>query len=434
MGDLSLPWPEFPATLLTDRTSPEAAVLWEQWLRDCRQADWHGPMPVMPGTEIVVRHAYAREVLTDGDRFPQRFTGSFRAMAALNPNLGPDFHALLDEMDASSLINQGGERHRRLRAVLGRAFTARNINQTRPFIRDLATRLVADLQPGDDFVSGFAVQIPSTTLCQLVGIPEPDRERLAAWVAELAVLLSPLKLLTLDPTQAAAVVDARESLITYGCGLLAQRRLSPADDLLSHLAALGAGDSGEGGEGGDDERFDDRTLALNIADLLFGGNDNTQRAIGQMLLVLIERPDVWEAVADNPAFADDVVEECLRFRPASPGAFRRTAAPTQYDGADWPADQALWASSYSANRDEDVFDHSSEFDPHRPNARDHLSFGHGAHFCIGASLARAEMQECLRVLTATLTCPEPAGEIVIVNEGSAGAAHLPLTFTRRWSS
>jgi cytochrome P450 len=423
MGDVSPPWPEFPATLLTDRTSKEAQALWEEWLRNARQADWHGPMPVMPGTEIIVRHAYAREVLTDGERFPQRFTGSFRAMAALNANLGPDFHALLDEMDASSLINQGGERHRRLRAVLGRAFTARNINQTRPFIRDLATHLIAALEPGDDFVTGFAVQIPSTTLCQLVGIPEHDRERLAAWVAELAVLLSPIKLLTLDADAGAAVVEARESLIAYGCDLLTRRRAAPADDLVSHLAVLG-------GDGG----FDDRTLALNIADLLFGGNDNTQRALGQMLLVLVDHPDVWEAVAADPAFADDVVEECLRFRPASPGAFRRTAAPTRHDGADWPADQALWASAYSANRDEEVFDRGTEFDPHRPNARDHLSFGHGAHFCIGANLARAEMQECLRVLTATLTCPQVSGEVVIVNEGAAGPAHLPLTFTRRPST
>jgi cytochrome P450 len=379
-------------------------------------------MPALPGTEIVVRHAYAREVLSDGERFPQRFTGSFRAMAALNPNAGPDFHALLDEMDASSLINQGGERHKRLRAVLGRAFTARSINQTRPFIRGLASRLITALSPGDDFVSGFAVQIPSTTLCELVGIPSPDRERLAAWVDELAVLLSPLKLLTLTAEQAALVVEARESLITYGCSLLAQRRSSPTDDLMSHLAALG---------GSSEDGVDDRALALNVADLLFGGNDNTQRALGMMLLVLVDHPDVWDEVAANPDFADDVVEECLRFRPPSPGAFRRTAAPTQYDGADWPADQALWAAAYSANRDEEVFDHSTEFDVHRANARDHLSFGHGAHFCIGANLARAEMQECLRVLTATLDAPQLAGEVVIVNEGAAGVARLPLTFTRR---
>jgi cytochrome P450 len=427
MGDVSLPWPEFPVLLLTDRTSPHAQAAWEEWLRSCRQTDWHGPMPALPGTEIVVRHAYAREVLSDGERFPQRFTGSFRAMAALNPNAGPDFHALLDEMDASSLINQGGERHKRLRAVLGRAFTARNINQTRPFIRDLASRLLAGLSPGDDFVSGFAVQIPSTTLCQLVGIPEPDRPRLAAWVDELAVLLSPLKLLTLTADEAAAVVEARASLIAYGCELLAERRTSPSDDLMSHLAALG----GSAGGSSEDDGFDDRALALNIADLLFGGNDNTQRALGMMLLVLVDHPDVWDEVAANPDFADDVVEECLRFRPPSPGAFRRTACPMQYDGADWPADQALWASAYSANRDEEVFDHSTEFDVHRANARDHLSFGHGAHFCIGANLARAEMQECLRVLTATLTCPQLDGEVVIVNEGAAGVAHLPLTFTRR---
>jgi cytochrome P450 len=420
-------WPEFPAQLITDRTSKEAQALWEDWLREARRVSWHGPMPALVDTEIIVRHEDARAILADEERFPQNFTGSFRAMALLNPNAGADFHALLDEMDASSLINQSGERHRALRALIGRAFTARRINRTRPFIRDLAGRLIADLAPGDDFVAGFSTRIPSTTLCELVGIPDELRDRCAEWVAALAVLLSPLKLVTLDAAQAAEVVAAREALIGACTELIARRRSDPPrsgagdadDDLVTELARH------------DGAAFDDRALALNLADLLFGGNDNTQRALGQMLLVLVDHPDVWEAVHADPASADAVVEEILRYRPASPGAFRRTACPVQRDGADWPQDQVLWASSYSANRDEAVFADGTSFDPHRPNARDHLSFGHGHHLCIGANLARAELQESLRVLTATLTDLRLAGDVVIANEGAAGPVHLPLAFDRR---
>jgi cytochrome P450 len=412
-------WPGFPDQLITDRTSKEAQALWEDWLREARRVSWHGPMPALVDTEIIVRHGDARAVLADEAQFPQHFTGSFRAMAALNPNAGPDFHALLDEMDASSLINQSGERHRELRALIGQAFTARQINRTRPYIRDLATRLLDGLGPGDDFVAGFATLIPSTTLCELVGIPDGMRERCTGWVAELAVLLSPLKLVTLTAEQATAVVDARAALIDACTDLIAQRRAEPRDDLVSQLARH------------DEATFDDRSLALNIADLLFGGNDNTQRALGQMALILLDHPDVWEAVHADPALAEPVVEECLRFRPASPGAFRRTAAPTRRDGADWPADQVLWASSYSANRDERVFPGGTEFEAYRANAREHLSFGHGHHLCIGANLARAELQESLRVLTAALEPPKLAGELVIVNEGAAGPALLPLDFTRR---
>lgn len=412
-------WPEFPAELMTDRTSPQAQALWEGWLREARRVSWHGPMPALVDTEIIVRHGDARAILADEAQFPQHFTGSFRAMAAMNPNAGPDFHALLDEMDAASLINQSGERHRALRALIGQAFTARRINRTRPYIRDLATRLLDALAPGDDFVAGFAVRIPSTTLCEMVGIPDEMRARCTGWVTTLAVLLSPLQLVTLDADRAAEVVAARAALIDACAELIARRRAEPRDDLVSQLAHH------------DQATFDDRSLALNLADLLFGGNDNTQRALGQMLLVLVDHPDVWEAVHADPAFADPVVEECLRYRPASPGAFRRTACPTRRDGADWPQDQVLWASSYSANRDERVFTDATRFDPHRPNAREHLSFGHGHHLCVGANLARAELQESLRALTAAITPPRLAGEVVIVNEGAAGPAHLPLAFDRR---
>lgn len=412
-------WPTFPDQLITDRTSKQAQALWEGWLRDARRASWHGPMAALVDTEIIVRHGDARAILADEQRFPQHFTGSFRTMAAMNPDLGPDFHALLDEMEASSLINQGGERHRALRALIGQGFTARRINRARPYIRGLATRLLDGLEPGDDFVAGFATRIPSATLCELVGIPDEMRSRCTAWVASLAVLLSPLKLVTLPAEQAAEVVAARASLIDACTELIARRRAEPRDDLASHLA------------GHAQAAFDDRALALNIADLLFGGNDNTQRALGLMLLVLVDHPDVWEAVHADPALADPVVEETLRFRPASPGAFRRTAAPTRRDTADWPADQVLWASSYSANRDERVFPDGGDFDPRRANAREHLSFGHGHHMCIGANLARAELQESLRVLTAALAPPTLAGDVVIVNEGAAGPAVLPLAFTRR---
>jgi cytochrome P450 len=406
--------------LLTERTSTDALAAWDGWFLAARQAGWHGPMPALPGAEAIVRHRAARELLMDDDRFPQHFTGAFRALAVLNPNLGDDFHALLDEMESTSLINLSAERHSALRALLGPAFGPRNVNRFRPFVTDLAGRLIAALEPGDDFMAGFALHVPTTTLCELLGVPEDDRASCLGWAAALAPLVRPLSLLTMDAEQAGAVVAAREALIEYGMDLLARRRAEPRDDLISRLAADESG------------AFDDRALALNIGDLLFGGNDNTQRSLGQMLLILTEHPDVWEAVAaDDGRFADAVVEECIRYRPGSGGAFRRTSRATQHDDADWAADQVLWISSYSANRDEDHFDDSSTFDPRRPNARDHISFGHGIHHCIGATLARAEMQECLRVLTSAITCPQVSGEIVIANEGAAGPVELPLTFERR---
>jgi cytochrome P450 len=306
-----------------------------------------------------------------------------------------------------------------LRAFFGPELRPRSVNRLRPFVAGLASRLTAAMAPGDDFMAAFAPHVPVATLCELLGVPDDDRARCLAWADALAPLLSPLPLLALDAEQGGAVVAAWEALLDHGMALLAARRAEPRDDLVSRLAT------------DEESPADDRALALNIGDLLFGANDNTRRALGQMMLILTDHPEVWDAVAADGDLADTVVEECIRYQPPTGGAFRRTAAATRRGDADWPADQVLWMSSYAANHDERVFDDASIFDPHRPNARDHLSFGHGIHHCIGANLARAELQECLRVLTSTITCPQICGDVVIANEGAAGPVVLPLTFARR---
>jgi cytochrome P450 len=420
MADQPAGWPEFPVWLLGGQSSPEAQDLWEEAFREARQASWHGPIAALPDVDMIVRHQDACAVLSDEERYPQHLGAAFRELALLNPKLGDDFHAALAETEESSLIHQGGDHHRALRALFGWGFTTQRVKAIRPFLTDLATRLVDAMRPGDDFVECFATQIPSTTLCEVIGIPDEDRGIYQEHVANMMALLSrPLGIVSMDTERASAAAAAREAVTDYGMSLLERRRADPQDDLASHLAC--------------DENcpLDDRALAINIGDLIFGGSDNTQRTLGGMVLILTEHPDVWDAVAEDPSFADTVVEECLRYRPAAPGLFRRTAHATRYRDATWAASQVLWSSSYSVNRDEDVFEDGSKFDPGRSNVRSHLSFGHGVHHCLGASLARAELQESLRVLTAAMTCPAACGEVVIANEGSVGPLSLPVNFERR---
>jgi cytochrome P450 len=418
MTDAARSWPEFPVALFEDRSSSEAQALWEGWLREARQADWHGPFAMLPGVDMIVRQRDACDVLSDGDRYPQHLVGALRSLALLNPNLDGEFHGVLDEMEASSLVNQNGSRHRAMRALFSRAFTPRSINQIRPFVTELAGRLVDAMQPGEDFVAEFAVELPAAALCELLGISGEDRASYLAWVSAIQLVFGPT-ILSMDAEQAAAVVAAKEALIDYGMSLLAQRRAEPRDDLVSRLAC------------DPDRPLDDRALAVNIGDLLIGGNHNTPRALSQMVLTLTEHPDVWDAVADDPDLAETVVEECLRYRPVSRGPFRCTAAETRHRDTNWPEGQILWISNFSVNHDEEVFEDGSTFNPHRSNVREHLSFGHGAHHCIGASLARAEMQESLRVLTAAITCPQVYGDVVIGDDGAGSPVALPITFERR---
>ncbi|MGH7357237.1 MAG: cytochrome P450 [Acidimicrobiia bacterium] len=419
MADQPAEWPEFPVAMLGGQTSPEAQELWEESFRQARRASWHGPIAALPNVDMIVRHEDACALLSD-ERYVQHLGALLGELALLNPKLGDDFHAALAETEESSLIHQEGDYHRALRALFGRGFSARRVKALRPYITDLATRLVDAMRPGDDFVECFATRIPPITLCEVIGIPDEDRGIYEEHVANMMLLISrPLAILSMDAEQASAVVAAREAVTEYAMSLLERRRADPQDDLVSDLARA------------ENCPLDDRALAINIGDLLFGGSDNTQRTLGQMVVILTEHPDVWDAVAEDPSFADTVVEECLRYRPAAPGPFRRTTDATQYRDAAWAEGQVLWSSSYSVNRDEDVFEDGSKFEPGRSNVRSHLSFGHGVHHCIGASLARAELQESLRVLTATMTCPVPCGEVVIRNEGSIGPVSVPIEFKRR---
>jgi cytochrome P450 len=414
-------WPDFPFDLLAGRPTPETQRVWERAFRQAREASWHGPFEAMPQVDMVVHHHDACEVLSDGERFPQHLGAAFRELALLNEKLPDEFLAAMVDFEKSALINQDGEYHRALRALFGWGFSGKRVKALRPFISALALRLVDAMQPGDDFATCFAAHVPPTTMCEVIGIPEEERGIYAEHVsAVLALIGRPLGLLTMDAERAATVVAGREAATAYFISLLERRRADPQDDLTSHLACA------------PDCPLDDRALALNLGDLLYGGSDNTQRTLNQMVLLLTEYPDVWDAVAEEPKFAERVVEECLRFRPASPGPFRRTAGETRYRDATWPSDQVLWLTNLSVNRDESVFDRGSEFDPDRSNVRSHLSFGHGVHHCLGASIARAELQESLRVLTATMTCPATCGEVVVVNDGGTiGPVSLPIAFERR---
>jgi cytochrome P450 len=304
--------------------------------------------------------------------------------------------------------------------LFSRTFTPRNVASLRSFVHDRALDLVDALEPGSDFVPGFAAEVPALTLCELIGIPADDRAEYVGWVAAQSSMLGLTTLMTMTPAHAERYARINNSVDEYTVALIEARRQDPRDDLVSRLVT-------------DPEcPLDDRALAVNLNTFLFAGNDTTQRMLGLMVMVLQDRPDVWDAVAADPDFAAAVVEECLRVRPPANGGFRRTTCPVEYRDTTWPQDQVVVYSGISASEDEEVFGADAmTFDPYRPNAKDHLAFGHGPHYCIGANLARMELQESLKVLTARITCPTILDGVEMAVAAIAGPTRLPITFTRR---
>jgi cytochrome P450 len=409
-------WPEY---VEPDRSKPESLELEHEWFRLARRANWHGLSDLVPGVDVVVRHTDARSILMDG-RFEQYFSQGFRDMLALNPAAAAILDPWFEESKRLGIINQDGPRHREIRALFSRTFTPRSVSTLRPFVEDLGRGLVDALVPGADFVAGFAAEVPALTLCELIGIPTADRSEYLGWVAAQSRMMSPTALMTMTPEDAERYAGVNKDLDDYTVALIEARRQDPCDDLVSRLVT-------------DPEcPLDDRALAVNLGAFLFAGNDTTQRMLGLMVMVLQDRPDVWEAVAADPDFAPAVVEECLRVRPPAGGGLRRTTCPVEYRDTVWPPDQVVFCSGISASQDEEVFGADAmTFDPYRPNAKDHLAFGHGPHYCIGANLARMELQESLKVLTSRITCPKVLDGVEMAVALISGPTRLPITFTRR---
>jgi cytochrome P450 len=409
-------WPEY---VEPDRSKPESFEQEQEWFRLARQANWHGLSDLVPGVDVVVRNADARAILTD-ERFEPYFSQGFRDMLALNPAAAAILDPWFEESKRLGIINQDGSRHREIRALFSRAFTPRSVSTLRPFVQDLASGLVDTLEPGADFVAGFAAEVPALTLCEVIGIPADDRSEYLGWVAAQSRMMSPTTLMTMTPQDAEGYARINNAVDDYTVALIEARRRHPRDDLVSRLVT-------------DPEcPLDDRALAVNLAAFLFAGNDTTQRMLGLMVMVLQDRADVWDSVAGDPDFAAAVVEECLRVRPPAGGGMRRATCPIEYRDAVWTPDQVVFCSSISASADEEVFGADAlTFDPYRSNAKDHLAFGHGSHYCIGANLARMELQECLKVLASRISCPKVLDGAEMAVALILGPTRLPITFTRR---
>jgi len=409
-------WPVEPEV---DVTRPESWDIFRDWARETRRVAWHGEMRDVPGGELLVRYDDVRSVLSDESRYEQYAFEGLRAILSFNPAAADPLEPILMQVGSTAMVNQGGRTHQELRALFSRAFTPRSVNTVRPFIRSLAESLLGNLAPGDDFVAGFAAEVPALTLCELIGIPAHDRNQYVRWTGAFARTMDVELLLTMPAHEAAELASAVRSLTDYSAALVRERREQPRDDMISRLAT-------------DPEcPIDDTTLAINVAMFIFGGNDTTQRSMAQMVLNLSDYPDLWDQIAANPALVNATVEECLRFTPPLLGTLRRVANETEFHDTTWCPHQVLITSLMSANCDEAVFGgDSTEFDPHRPNAKEHLTFGHGSHFCLGASLARAELQETLSVLASSITCPIVSGPVELAR-GFRGPAILPITFQRR---
>ncbi len=278
------------------------------------------------------------------------------------------------------ILNMNDPRHARIRSLIAKTFTARRVAGLEPAIASIADGLLdAMAERGADggtveFMHDFAYLLPVTVICELIGIPEADREKFRPLARDLVGIFELGDIATLPAINAAA-----EELLAYFTELAAQRRADPRDDLLSDLVAVS--DSGDG-------RLTDAELLHNLTLLLVAGFETTTNLLGNGLQVILTDPLAGDGVRDGSVTPSAFVEEVLRFD--SPVQLTsRVGYDTDLRGVPVTGNTEVLTLLGAGNRDPRRFTNPGRFDPLRPDGGP-LSFGGGAHFCIGAALARLE--------------------------------------------
>ncbi len=300
----------------------------------------------------------------------------------------------LHEEIVKNIINVNGDDHRRLRNLVNPALAPRAIDRYRPAMRRFLEQLLAEI-PGDgrcEFIADFAKPYPSLVIAEVMGAPLSDAPRLHHWSNWIQRQFDATSLMT----ERQLIEEAVAEFYAYEDELIAARRSRPGDDLITDLIHAEEEGDHQAGEVGRDRLTDDelRNLILNI---LVGGVDTSQSQLAHAVRLLADHPEQWDALRSDPhGLALQAVEEALRFEPITPLTARITTAEIEHRGVTFPPGTIVLVSAWHANR-EDVDPDSFDITAERPRARV-LTFGAGIHYCVGANLARAEMQEALAFL------------------------------------
>jgi cytochrome P450 len=318
-----------------------------------------------------------------------------------------------------SILNAEGDVHVRLRRLVAPAFSPRSADRLRPFMRETVNSLLDPFAASGkaEVVGDICEPYPIPIICELLGAPKEDWKLFSRLASEILLIFSD------NLAQNMSVfLNAQQELEKYTEGLIEKRRSVPADDLITDLiAAEEAGD-----------KLNTEELTMMVDAVIVGGTDTTRNQLGLALALFAEYPEQWALLGKDPSLAQRAVEEVLRFSGAVGGTIRFASEDIEYNGVLFPKGTFMSTSMSTGNYDASVFPTPEVFDITRePVGQPHLSLGAGIHYCLGASLARAELQEAFTVLSQRMLNLELDGPVVYKPSGIGifGPASLPVKFT-----
>jgi cytochrome P450 len=332
---------------------------------------------------------------------------------------GPRDGDLLTRLLTRMMLFTDTPDHTRLRALANRAFTPRRVEALRPRISAIVDELLARVGDGEwDLIEGLAYPLPVMVIAEILSLPASDRASFKQWSDDVIAVAAGVGD---DPERRELGLRSAHALAEYFAALVAELRAQPNETLLSGLV--------EAEEEG--TRLTGEELLANAILLLMNGHETTTFAVGNGVLALLRYGDELARLRDDPRLVGNAVEEILRYD--GPVQMRGVVAGDDFtiDAAEIRAGQTLWLAIGATGRDPRQFPQPSRFDVGRSPNR-HLQFGIGPHFCIGASLARAEIQLALSALLKHFRRIELAADEIHWNEIAAfrGPRAVPLTLSR----
>jgi cytochrome P450 len=387
-----------------DYTAPDfSADRYHQQLAETRRLGWLAKSPL--AYIVLDRDSGEFFLRSKATAFPGRQIAEFFGVTG-----GP----LADHIDAN-ILNLTGEQHRRLRSLVGPALTPRKVDRWRPVMRGFLEQLWSRVAvfAGCDFAAAVAKPYPSLTIATVLGAPRGDAGRLQEWSSWVQRQFDIRALSTNRDDIERAAIEVQQ----YVTNLLETRREAPGDDLISDL--LSVRDQGD--------RLSAAECVQLVVNLLAGGIDTTSAQLAHAIRLFAGHPGQWQLLAADPGLAPRAVDEVLRFEPVTPFTARICLEQIEYRGVIFPADTIVAVCAERANRQGES---GEDFDITAVRDARLLTFGAGTHYCLGANLARAELEEALAFLAPrtpglALDGPPQLGGV----EGIYGIDKLPITWS-----
>ena len=345
---------------------------------------------------IVTRHGDVNALLRD------RRLG--RVIHHIDASLAPPRiveHAPFDAIQAGSLLEIEPPDHTRIKQAVQDVFTPRHVRALEGRIEAIVDAQVAALEARPerraDLVADFAEPIPLTVIAELLGVPEGERAPLLPWSKAIIGMFEPER----TPAMETAAVAAASAFAAYVRTLIERKRAAPADDLIGRMVAL---------HDADPERLRESEIVANAILFLNAGHEATVNVLGNGMLALLRHDEQRALLQSDSSLIPSAVEEMLRFDTPLQFFERLVLEDMSYQGLTWPRGTKLCLYYAAANHDPEVFAAPERFDVRRhPNP--HVAFGLGVHYCIGAPLARLELQTSLRALLTRLPALRLDGEV-----------------------